>query len=46
MKLVNREMETGTYTMNFDASGLPFGKYFCQLQSGKFTEVKKMIYLE
>ncbi len=46
VELVNREMETGTYTMNFDASGLPFGNYLCLLQSGKFTEVKKMIYLE
>ncbi len=46
IELLNREMETGTYAMNFDASGLPFGNYFCQLQSGKFTEVKKMIYID
>jgi hypothetical protein len=45
VKLVNREMETGTYTMNFDASGLPFGNYFCQLQSGESTVVKIMTYI-
>jgi hypothetical protein len=43
--LVDREIETGTHTITFDASDLPFGIYVCQLQSGMFTEVKKMMYI-
>jgi hypothetical protein len=43
-ELLNEEMEMGFHTISFDASGLPFGIYFCQLHSGKFIEARKMLY--
>ena len=45
-QLYNGERETGRYTFEFDASGLPSGIYFYQLKAGSFTETKKMILLK
>jgi|GEM_PF-880428 len=36
----------GHYRVQFDASALPSGIYFCRLQSELFSSVKKMILLE
>ncbi len=41
--LVNERKSPGTYEVSFDASSLPSGVYFYRLQSGNFTDVKKMV---
>jgi phosphatidylserine/phosphatidylglycerophosphate/cardiolipin synthase-like enzyme len=41
--LVNEQMKPGSYKVTWDASQLSSGVYFYRLQSGKFTDVKKMI---
>lgn len=45
--LVNRQQETGTYIVNWDASNLSSGVYFYKLSvtglKGNFVETKKMI---
>jgi hypothetical protein len=40
--LINQFMESGLHTINFDASNLNSGIYFYRLDSGQFSEVKKM----
>jgi subtilisin-like proprotein convertase family protein len=44
--LVNTVKEPGTYTVDFDASGLSSGVYFYRIESGEFTEIKKMVLLK
>ena len=44
--LVNEEKSIGTHTIEFDASNLPSGIYFYQLQTPNFTQTKKMILLK
>jgi hypothetical protein len=44
--LVNEEKDPGSYEVKFDASNLPSGVYFYQLQAGKFIQTKKMILLK
>ncbi|MFC2102829.1 T9SS type A sorting domain-containing protein [Bacteroidota bacterium] len=44
--LVNKNMETGNHTVNFDASGLNSGMYFYKIEAGSFTQVKKMTLLK
>jgi subtilisin-like proprotein convertase family protein len=41
--LVNKQLTAGTYKVDFDASHLATGTYFYRLESGDFTEVKKML---
>jgi len=49
--LTGREIETlangfqtpGEYEMTWQPEGLPSGMYFCKLQSGEFSETKKLI---
>lgn len=41
--LINRELEPGSYKVNFDASGLPSGVYYYKIKSGYFEEAKKMV---
>ncbi|HEX2983276.1 MAG TPA: T9SS type A sorting domain-containing protein, partial [Ignavibacteriales bacterium] len=40
--LINGEMEKGTHTVNFNGRNLSSGVYIYRLQSGNFTESKKM----
>ncbi len=44
--LVNGVMEAGTHTINFNASGLNSGLYFYKLETGEFSQVKKMTLLK
>jgi hypothetical protein len=51
--LVNEEKPTGNYEIELDASSLPDGKvrlssgiYFYKLQTGEYSETKKMILLK
>jgi len=41
--LVNKKMEKGSYSVNFNASKLTSGVYFYKLVSGNFTTVKRMM---
>ena len=41
--LVKEQRQPGTYTVRWDALGLPSGVYFCRLQAGGYVETKKMI---
>ena len=45
-KLVNDKKEAGTYSVEFNASGLVSGVYIYQIKVGKFVESKKMILLK
>ena len=44
--LVNEEKPAGNYEVTFNASGLPSGVYFYQLNAGSFFETKKMVLLK
>jgi hypothetical protein len=45
-ELVKGEVETGEYEINFDASLLTSGVYFCQLKAESFIETKKMLLIK
>ncbi len=42
-QLVNQQMQPGTYSVDWDASGYPSGVYFYRLITGDNTFVKKMV---
>lgn len=42
-KLVNEQLNPGSYIADFDASKLPSGVYFYKISSGGYADVKKMI---
>ena len=42
-ELVNGFKQAGTYDINFNASNIASGVYFYKIESGSFTEVKKML---
>ncbi|MBK8553875.1 MAG: serine hydrolase [Ignavibacteria bacterium] len=44
--LVNEKMNPGTYKIEFDGKGLPSGVYFYKLETGGFTDTKRMILLK
>ena len=44
--LVNEEQSAGSYTVNFSGEGLQSGIYFYRIDTGAFSEVKKMILLK
>jgi len=41
--LVDRNMGPGSYTVQFDASGLPGGVYYYSMGTGNVTDIKSMI---
>ncbi|HRI45674.1 MAG TPA: T9SS type A sorting domain-containing protein [Ignavibacteriaceae bacterium] len=43
--LVNEYKDPGYYEVNFDASNLSSGIYFCQILAGNYHSISKMIYL-
>jgi hypothetical protein len=44
--LVNQQMQPGTYEVSWDATAYPSGVYFYKLESGNFTETKKMVLIK
>lgn len=44
--LVNQQQEAGVHTFNFNASSLTSGVYFYQVNSGSFSDVKKMMLIK
>jgi len=44
--LVDMEQNEGRYEVKFEAGDLPSGIYFYSLQTGKFSEIKKMILMK
>ena len=40
--LVNEKLSTGIYSVDWNASAYPSGVYFYRLQTGSFTETKRM----
>ena len=44
--LVNEVTNTGTYVVDFDAGSLASGVYFYRLQSGDFSETKRMMLIK
>jgi hypothetical protein len=43
--LVNMEQSAGNYSVKFNASNLSSGVYFYKLQSGSFSQTKKLVLL-
>jgi len=44
--LVSEELPAGEYEVEFNATGLPSGIYFYQLEAGTFIQTNKMVYLK
>ena len=44
--LVDEEKSTGSYTVEFNVTGLTSGIYFYRLQAGSFVETKKMVLIK
>lgn len=44
--LVNKQLLPSTYSISFDALGLPNGIYFYRIQAGDFIQTKKMILMK
>lgn len=42
VELINETQEKGYHTVNFNASNLSSGIYFCKINAGKYNEIKKM----
>ena len=44
--LVNEKKEAGSYSVRWNAAGVPSGVYFYRLQTGSFIETKRMVLLK
>ncbi len=45
-ELVNEELQTGSYQVEFDGSNLSSGVYFYTLKAGKFLSTKKLVLMK
>jgi photosystem II stability/assembly factor-like uncharacterized protein len=45
-KLVNEELNAGTYSVEWNASGMPSGMYFYRIEIEEFSDIKKMILIK
>ncbi|HRA73755.1 MAG TPA: T9SS type A sorting domain-containing protein, partial [Flavobacterium sp.] len=45
-KLVNKEFNQGTYTIEFKGDNLASGIYFYKIEVNEFTQMKKMILMK
>ena len=43
--LVDRYLAAGNYTVSWQPENIASGIYFYKLQAGKYTEIKKMVYI-
>jgi len=41
--LLDKEMKAGKYSISFNASKFTSGVYFYKIQTGNFSDVKKML---
>lgn len=44
--IVDQQMQPGAYKASFDGAKLASGVYFCRMQAGNFTEVRKVVLLK
>jgi hypothetical protein len=44
--VIDSRYDAGKYTVSWNAAGMPSGIYFCQLQTGDFTEIRKLLLLK
>ncbi|MDP7037085.1 MAG: T9SS type A sorting domain-containing protein, partial [Candidatus Marinimicrobia bacterium] len=44
--LIERELELGDHSVEWNASGFPSGIYFLQFSTGEFIETKKIILMK
>ena len=44
--LINDELNVGTYTTQWNASGAASGVYFYRIQAGDFVDTKKLLLLK
>ena len=44
--LVNEHQNVGRYSMEFNASKLPSGVYFCTINAGKYSATKKLLLIK
>ncbi|KXK44814.1 MAG: Cytochrome c554, partial [Chlorobi bacterium OLB5] len=44
--LLSKELNAGTYSIDFDGSSLSSGVYFYKLTSGNYSEIKKMVLIK
>lgn len=45
-KLVNQQMQAGSYNVDWDASNYPSGVYFYELVAGSYADTKKMVLIK
>ncbi|RPI05026.1 MAG: T9SS C-terminal target domain-containing protein [Ignavibacteriae bacterium] len=44
--LLNKKVEAGIHEINFDATNFQSGVYFYKIQSGNFSQIKKMVFMK
>ncbi|HMT11867.1 MAG TPA: T9SS type A sorting domain-containing protein, partial [Ignavibacteria bacterium] len=44
--LINQNLQPGKYSVSFDGGNLASGVYLYRLESGSFTDIKKMLMIK